>query len=222
MSRPPRQNFNFTIPTQDIIVPSHTSYLLNDLPEPRVMAPIPRRAFRRSKPSPPAVVMPSSVDVFSPAFPLTSSLQASSSITIPTYPTVLGSSHESPGMIPTSTRKVCHHGFGTYNNLYELIGFIHQKRSVPDSPGDHDPYAAPFVREYLGDEKWCIFSARLARPTKVPLKTKGKGSSSPKAFADEEDDLSGTYVIDFLVKNEIVKAVFRALLPWVFKLFTSF
>lgn len=222
MSRLQRQTFNFSIPTQDIIVPSHVAYLVNDLPEPRVMAPIPRRAPRRSKPLSPVVAVPSSVEAFSSTFPLPPSLQASSSITIPMYPTVFGSSHESSGMIPSSARKVCHHGFGTYNNLYELIGLIHQKRSVPDSPGDHDPYAAPFIRQYLGDEKWCIFSTRLARPTKVPLKAKGKGSSSHRAFADEEDDLSGTYVIDFLVKNEIVKAVFRALLPWVFKLFTSF
>ncbi|KAK7693441.1 hypothetical protein QCA50_003009 [Cerrena zonata] len=189
MSHSQRLTFDFSLPAQDIIVPSHATYLVNEQPQTHLVAPVPRRAFPSS--SNKSRSLPSSGATMSTAYALPQAIHDPSSITIPTYPNVFGSSHESHG-IPSSTRK---------------------KRSVPDSPGDHDPYAAPFIREFLGEEKWCIFSARLARPTKVPVKTKSRASSSPKSFADEEDDPSGTYVIDFLVKNEIVKAVFRTLLP---------
>ncbi|KAH7914948.1 hypothetical protein BJ138DRAFT_1142646 [Hygrophoropsis aurantiaca] len=82
------------------------------------------------------------------------------------------------------------------------------KRVNTDSAPQTDPYAAAFLREQLGEDKYNTFSARLfeRRLGAAKSRCRGKGKSSGHESA-------GATAIDFLVKVEIVKEVLRTYVP---------
>ncbi|KII88603.1 hypothetical protein PLICRDRAFT_41790 [Plicaturopsis crispa FD-325 SS-3] len=89
---------------------------------------------------------------------------------------------------------------------------FNQRVNVP-SPSQADPYAAPFLQEQLGDEKWSIFSARLFERRMCGTKPR---SRSRKAKSNKPADLekgAGATAIDFLVKVEVVKEILRTYVP---------
>ncbi|KIO13616.1 hypothetical protein M404DRAFT_587495 [Pisolithus tinctorius Marx 270] len=81
------------------------------------------------------------------------------------------------------------------------------KRLNAGASSQVDPYAAAFLREQLGEEKWNTFSARLFErrlgPIKSKMRVRGKGQN------DEPNSAPGATAIDFLVKVEVVKEVLR-------------
>lgn len=77
-----------------------------------------------------------------------------------------------------------------------------------------DPYAASFLRDQLGDEKWEIFSSRLFERRF----SANKPSRSRKSRGDSEEGdakAPGASAIDFLVKVEVVKEILRTYVPYV-------
>ncbi|TDL24803.1 hypothetical protein BD410DRAFT_851120 [Rickenella mellea] len=89
-------------------------------------------------------------------------------------------------------------------------GFSKRMKSSPCP--EADPYAAAFLRDQLGDEKWEIFSSRLFErrfsANKPPRSRKSRGDSE-----DGDTKAPGASAIDFLVKVEVVKEILRTYVP---------
>ncbi|TCD68901.1 hypothetical protein EIP91_009451 [Steccherinum ochraceum] len=83
---------------------------------------------------------------------------------------------------------------------------------VPEQP---DPFAARFLKEQLGDEKWDIFTSRLAENRKNGSRSRMKVAltAALESGNTEFTDFGGASAIDFLVKVEVVKGVLRAFVP---------
>ena len=91
------------------------------------------------------------------------------------------------------------------------------KQRTHTQPNLIDPYAAGYLQQRLGDEKWTIFSTRFSErrlaKTNNKLKMKLKpGCADVPQDGDKQDYASA---IDFLVKVEIVKEVLRVYVPCV-------
>lgn len=81
-----------------------------------------------------------------------------------------------------------------------------------------DPHAADFLREKLGEQRWSIFSSRLAERRTTVSKPKPKTADASSQAGSQldsymSDKSSGATVIDFLVKVEVVKSVLRTYVP---------
>jgi hypothetical protein len=76
-----------------------------------------------------------------------------------------------------------------------------------------DPYAAAFIRERLGDDKWNIFSARLFERRLGVLKPDSKDKTKQLSDVDSKNG-GGAGAIDFMVKVEVVKEVLRTYVPY--------
>ena len=68
-----------------------------------------------------------------------------------------------------------------------------------------DPYAAAFLRQELGSDKWATFSTKL-----FERRLGGPRSRSPKARLNKP---AGASAVDFLHKVEIVKELLRNYVP---------
>ncbi|KAI0046691.1 hypothetical protein FA95DRAFT_1572971 [Auriscalpium vulgare] len=83
---------------------------------------------------------------------------------------------------------------------------------------DTDPYAAAFLQEQLGDDKWGIFSARLYERRlggpKARSRARKHGDAEPQRNA-------GASALDFLIKVEVVKEVLRIYVPHPYNPFKS-
>ncbi|KIM87010.1 hypothetical protein PILCRDRAFT_86138 [Piloderma croceum F 1598] len=81
-----------------------------------------------------------------------------------------------------------------------------------DSGVEADPYAAAFIRERLGDNKWNVFSARLFERRLGMTKAGSKNTNKETSAADSRNG-GGAGAIDFMVKVEVVKEVLRTYVP---------
>ena len=88
---------------------------------------------------------------------------------------------------------------------------MYPKRAKAANTLQADPYAAAFLRDQLGEERWDIFSSRLFERRFVQKpKQKVKG----RRGTDEVEGKScSASAIDFLVKVEVVKSVLRTFVP---------
>lgn len=88
---------------------------------------------------------------------------------------------------------------------------MYPKRAKAANTLQADPYAAAFLRDQLGEEKWDIFSSRLFERRFVQKpKQKVKG----RRGTDEVEGKScSASAIDFLVKVEVVKEILRTYVP---------
>ncbi|THH13435.1 hypothetical protein EW146_g6783 [Bondarzewia mesenterica] len=92
------------------------------------------------------------------------------------------------------------------------------KRPKASHPTETDPYAAAFLQEQIGDEKWNIFSARLYERRLGGSKARPRGKKNP---GDTELRSGGASAIEFLVKVEVVKEVLRVYVPHPYNPFKS-
>ncbi|ETW86019.1 hypothetical protein HETIRDRAFT_471296 [Heterobasidion irregulare TC 32-1] len=92
------------------------------------------------------------------------------------------------------------------------------KRPKASQPAETDPFAAAFLQDQIGDEKWNIFSARLYERRLGGSKARTRGKKSP---AEHEPRNSGASAIEFLVKVEVVKEVLRVYVPHPYNPFKS-
>ncbi|KAH8107117.1 hypothetical protein BXZ70DRAFT_859579, partial [Cristinia sonorae] len=78
-----------------------------------------------------------------------------------------------------------------------------------------DPYASRFLQEQLGEEKWEIFTSRLAENRKNGSRSRMKVAIAAAMESGVADytDFGGASAIDFLVKVEVVKRVLRTYVP---------
>jgi len=98
------------------------------------------------------------------------------------------------------------------------VAFQHDRQNSEKASAKLDPHAADFIREKLGEQRWSIFSSRLAerRATAQKPKPKADNSQSPSGSSQgafPSDKAGGATVIDFLVKVEVVKGVLRTFVP---------
>jgi hypothetical protein len=84
-----------------------------------------------------------------------------------------------------------------------------------DSGVEADPYAAAFIRERLGDNKWNVFSARLFERRLGMTKAGSKNTNKETSTPDSRNG-GGAGAIDFMVKVEVVKEVLRTYVPYVY------
>ncbi|KIK93708.1 hypothetical protein PAXRUDRAFT_828694 [Paxillus rubicundulus Ve08.2h10] len=85
------------------------------------------------------------------------------------------------------------------------------KRINAGAPSQVDPYAAAFLRDRLGEEKWNTFSARLFERRLGPIKSKMRARG--KNAHDDANPAPGATAIDFLLKVEVVKEILRTYVP---------
>ena len=89
-----------------------------------------------------------------------------------------------------------------------------QRQKSEKASSKLDPHAADFIREKLGEQRWTIFSSRLAERRTTSQKTKSRtdsnGSATDSFVVNKGESAS---VIDFLVKVEVVKSVLRTFVP---------
>lgn len=94
------------------------------------------------------------------------------------------------------------------------IAFQADRQKSEKASSKLDPYAADFIREKLGEQRWYIFSSRLAERRTTSQKTKSRtdanGSATDSFVVNKGESAS---VIDFLVKVEVVKSVLRTFVP---------
>ncbi|KAI0064661.1 hypothetical protein BV25DRAFT_1823066 [Artomyces pyxidatus] len=94
---------------------------------------------------------------------------------------------------------------------------VFPKRAKAPQAFEIDPYAAAFLQEQIGDEKWGIFAARLYERRLGGPKARARGKT-PKAPPTRPDHASA---LDFLVKVEVVKEVLRVFVPHPYNPFKS-
>lgn len=96
-----------------------------------------------------------------------------------------------------------------------------QRQKSEKASSKLDPHAADFIREKLGEQRWAIFSSRLAERRTTVQKPRQKSADGSVAQSGSPvdsfpSDKGGATVIDFLVKVEVVKSVLRTYVPYVF------
>ncbi|TFY80997.1 hypothetical protein EWM64_g3016 [Hericium alpestre] len=84
------------------------------------------------------------------------------------------------------------------------------KRAKASNQTEADPYAAAFLQDQIGDEKWRVFSARLYERRLGGTKARFRGKKAPDG---PEPRGGGASAIEFLVKVEVVKEVLRVYVP---------
>jgi hypothetical protein len=99
---------------------------------------------------------------------------------------------------------------------------VFQRQKTDKAATKFDPHAADFIREKLGEQRWTIFSSRLAerratvqKPKPKPDVARSQAPGGPSADFFPSDKTGGATVIDFLVKVEVVKSVLRTYVPYV-------
>lgn len=100
-----------------------------------------------------------------------------------------------------------------------VADFAPQKKHLGHSVEQLDPFAARFIQDQLGNEKWSIFTSRLAENRKNGSRAKLKvalTAAMESGSTDFGDFGDGASAIDFLVKVEVVKSVLRSFVPYVF------
>ncbi|KAA1469524.1 hypothetical protein DENSPDRAFT_609686 [Dentipellis sp. KUC8613] len=83
-----------------------------------------------------------------------------------------------------------------------------------------DPYAAAFLQDQIGEDKWRIFAARLYERRLGGTKARYRGKKALDGH-DARGSGSGANAIEFLVKVEVVKEVLRIYVPHPYNPFKS-
>lgn len=87
------------------------------------------------------------------------------------------------------------------------------KRVKASNPSQADPYAAAYLRDQLGDEKWEIFSSRLFERRFSGQNPRTKNKSQGNIANDNEAKSGGAGAVEFLIKVEVVKEILRSYVP---------
>ncbi|KAI0093917.1 hypothetical protein BDY19DRAFT_919608 [Irpex rosettiformis] len=105
----------------------------------------------------------------------------------------------------------------THTSTFEqpVVAFQADRQKSEKASSKLDPHAADFIRDKLGEQRWTIFSSRLAERRMTTQKPKSKPDSfkGPSMDSFPADKAGGATVIDFLVKVEVVKGVLRTYVP---------
>ncbi|TFY50397.1 hypothetical protein EVG20_g11542 [Dentipellis fragilis] len=106
----------------------------------------------------------------------------------------------------------------------QMLSFDATTHSFPKrakaNQSEPDPYAAAFLQDQIGDDKWRIFAARLYERRLGGTKARYRGKKALDAH-DGRGSGSGANAIEFLVKVEVVKEVLRIYVPHPYNPFKS-